>query len=57
MGVYAVVVEAKSDAMAPFYERFGFMRFADTTPPRLFLPITTAREALRTLLPNEPLRD
>ena len=57
MGVYAVVVEAKSDVIAPFYERFGFMRFADTTPPRLFLPITAAKEALRTLLPDEPLED
>lgn len=53
IGLYAVVVEAKSETVAPFYERFGFTRFADTDPPRLFLPIKTARDAVQTLLPDK----
>lgn len=44
MGVYAVVVDAKHDAV-PFYQHFGFVRFVDS-PFRLFIPIHTAREAV-----------
>lgn len=42
----AVVVDAKDDAAAPFYESFGFTRFADE-PLRLFLPIATIRALSR----------
>lgn len=53
IGIYAVVVEAKSKGVLPFYERLGFVQFQDN-PLRLFIPIKTAREALRRLLPDAP---
>ena len=53
MGVAAVVVDAKTDHVAAFYERFGFIRFTDTKPPRLFIPIKTAREAVGDALPGQ----
>jgi len=56
MGVAAVVVDAKTEHVAAFYERFGFMRFTDTVPPRLFIPIKTAREAVGDALPGQILQ-
>ncbi len=53
MGVAAVVVDAKDEHVGAFYERFGFMRFTDTVPPRLFIPIKTAREAVSGTLPGQ----
>lgn len=53
IGVHAVVVEAKDEGVVPFYERFGFARFKDDRL-RLFIPIKTAREAVRPLLPDPP---
>jgi ribosomal protein S18 acetylase RimI-like enzyme len=38
--VYAVVVDAKNDRAKAFYERYGFLAFANT-PRRLFLPLET----------------
>ncbi len=49
MGVYAVVVDAKYEDVVPFYLQFGFVRFHDS-PLRLFIPVHTAREAVRDLL-------
>lgn len=40
VGAMAVVVDAKDDAARSFYERFGFIRFADHEY-RLFLPMAT----------------
>ena len=48
MGVHAIIVDAKAEEVVPFYLRFGFMRFRDSSI-RLFLPIRTARNALRDL--------
>lgn len=46
MGVAAVVVDAKTEQVTAFYEKYGFIRFHGTTPPRLFIPIRTAQQAL-----------
>lgn len=43
--VYALIVDAKNDAAAVFYEHHGFRRFA-SRPMALFLPIATALRAL-----------
>ena len=40
IGVYAVVVDAKSDSAVAFYERYGFRAFPSTAR-RLFLPLRT----------------
>ena len=53
MGIHGVVVEAKSEGVVPFYKRFGFAQFKDS-PLRLYIPIKTAREAVRPLLPGSP---
>ena len=53
MGLAAVAVDSKTEHVASFYERVGFIRFADDTPPRLFIPIKTACEAVHGLLPGE----
>ena len=39
----AVVVDAKDDLVASFYEHYGFMRFADQ-PRRLFLPMAVIEQ-------------
>ena len=39
---YAVVVDAKDESAASFYERYGFRKFP-ARPDRLFLPLDTAR--------------
>lgn len=41
LAVYTVIVDAKDDRARIFYERFGFIRLADTEN-RLFCPIATA---------------
>lgn len=38
----AVIVDAKDETAAAFYQRFGFIRFPDS-PLRLFLPMATIR--------------
>ena len=43
IAVWAVVVEAKDESAASFYERYGFRKFP-TRPHRLFLPVETARQ-------------
>jgi len=40
VGAAAVVVDAKDEAAAAFYEHYGFQRFPDQ-PHRLFLPMKT----------------
>jgi ribosomal protein S18 acetylase RimI-like enzyme len=44
LAVFAIVVDAKDDRAAAFYESFGFRRFP-TRPGRLFLLTSTAAEA------------
>jgi hypothetical protein len=44
LAVFAIVVDAKDDGAAAFYETFGFRRFP-TRPGRLFLLASTAAEA------------
>jgi ribosomal protein S18 acetylase RimI-like enzyme len=44
LAVFAIVVDAKDDRAAAFYESFGFTRFP-TRPGRLFLLTSTAAEA------------
>lgn len=48
LAVFAVVVDAKDERAAAFYEGFGFRRFP-RHPKRLFLPISTAIAALEKL--------
>lgn len=43
--IFALVVDAKDEAAAAFYEHLGFRRFA-SRPMSLFLPIATALAAL-----------
>lgn len=45
LAVFAIVVDAKDDVAARFYESFGFQRFP-SRPSRLFLPAATAAAAL-----------
>jgi len=45
LAVFAIIVEAKDDRAAAFYEDFGFRRFP-TRPGRLFLLASTAAEGL-----------
>jgi len=40
IAVYAIIVDAKSEAARAFYERYGFRTFA-SEPRRLFLPLET----------------
>ncbi len=42
LGIYAVVVEAKDERAASFYERYGFIAFPSGRR-RLFLPMATIR--------------
>jgi ribosomal protein S18 acetylase RimI-like enzyme len=46
--IFALIVDAKDDAAAAFYEHLQFRRFA-SKPMTLFLPLATALQAL-----NEP---
>lgn len=43
IGVYAVVVDAKSDRTVAFYERYGFTALP-SKPRRLFLPLQTFKK-------------
>ena len=43
--IYALMVDAKDDAAAAFYERMGFQRFAGR-PMSLFLPLATLLRAI-----------
>jgi hypothetical protein len=45
LAVFAIIVDAKERAAAAFYESFGLRRFP-TRPGRLFLPTSTAAQAL-----------
>jgi len=45
VAVFAIVVDAKDERAAAFYEGYGFERFP-TRPLRLFLPASTAAAAL-----------
>ncbi len=45
VAVFAIVVDAKDERAATFYEGYGFERFP-TRPLRLFLPASTAAAAL-----------
>jgi predicted GNAT family N-acyltransferase len=45
VGIAAILVDAKDEAAARFYEKFGFVRLPDT-PDRLIMSISTARTAL-----------
>lgn len=47
VAAYALIVDAKNDATAAFYMRFGFIRFLDR-PLALYLPLG-GRESLRSL--------
>ena len=44
VAIWAVLVDAKDEAAAEFYRRFGFVPFP-SRPSRLFLPTATARKA------------
>jgi hypothetical protein len=44
-GCHALVTDAKNDAAASFYKRFGMLSF-HCLPLKLFLPIETLRRAL-----------
>lgn len=50
VAVFAIVVDAKDEAAALFYEAFGFQRFP-SRPLRLFLPTSTAASAVERLTP------
>lgn len=52
IGLSAAVVDAKNEDAARFYEHFGFTRFQHSVPPRLFIPLKTARAAVQPLLPK-----
>ena len=43
IGAMAVVVDAKDEGAARFYERYGFRRFADL-PMKLYLPMAEIRQ-------------
>ena len=51
IGLYALVVDAKHEAAAAFYARYGFQHFVDQ-PLSLFLTTDTIRRAIAT--PNAP---
>lgn len=46
LAIYALVVDAKTEAARAFYERFGFQPFPDT-PLRLFLPLEPVARSRR----------
>lgn len=46
VAAFAMIVDAKDAAAAAFYAHHGFLPFADS-PRTLFLPLATARAALR----------
>lgn len=44
LAVFALIVDAKNERAAAFYERYGFKRFPDA-PGRLFVPLETLAQA------------
>jgi hypothetical protein len=48
MGCLGVIVDAKDEDAARFYDKYGFVRLAsgEEWPRRMFLPIATIRRAL-----------
>lgn len=50
--VYALVVDAKDEPAALFYEHLGFRRFV-SRPMSLFLPVATAMRAVQTATPGQ----
>ena len=44
IAIKVVVVDAKDDAAAEFYMKFGFIRFQDN-PGSLFIPLETVKKA------------
>ena len=44
LGIYAIIVDAKTETIAEFYQTYGFQRFP-SRPLRLYLPIATALKA------------
>jgi ribosomal protein S18 acetylase RimI-like enzyme len=44
LAVHALIVDARDDAAAAFYRKYGFISFADER--RLMLPMTTLRQLL-----------
>ncbi len=47
IGGVAIVVDALTENVVPFYERVGFQRFENNSL-RMFIPMATVREMLRT---------
>ena len=45
LGIHAVVVDAKDDAIGAFYAKFGFIPLSDSTR-HLYLPISTIKATL-----------
>lgn len=45
-GVYALLLDAKSEGAKRFYERFGFVFIAER-PMALYLPLDTAQASLQ----------
>ncbi len=45
LAVHAMIVDARDDAAAAFYRKYGFIAFADD-PRRLLLPMATLRQLL-----------
>lgn len=45
LGIHAVVVDAKDEAVAEFYGKFGFLPLSDSAL-HLYLPIKTLRAAV-----------
>lgn len=45
LAMYALIVDAKDHSATAFYVHYGFVPFPET-PSRLFLPLTTIRNAL-----------
>lgn len=54
MGIYAMLVDAKDEAVQRFYEKHGFTLLAGEAR-RMVLPIATALRALQGNATNEPL--
>jgi hypothetical protein len=45
LGIHAVVVDVKDDAIAAFYAKFGFLSLSDSTR-HLYLPLSTIKATL-----------
>jgi hypothetical protein len=47
LAVHAMTVDARDDAAAAFYRKFGFMPFSGEERRRLFLPMGTIRKLVQ----------